>query len=105
MLSTVDFFAAFDRAGMLKEAAWTPSVGLPGAGVEQKEKGRFRAPATEVLAGEAFTSDITFQYPALLFPGLKRGEVLAIAGTNYKLREDPRPELDGSRYLALLESA
>lgn len=103
MLSTQEFFDAFADAGFLKEAAWTPTVGLPGAGVEQKVKGCFRSPTVDNLGGDAFSTDYSFQYPAGLFPGLVRGQVLTIEGQAYKLREDPHVELDGSRLLALLE--
>lgn len=103
MLATDKFFQAFDRAGFLKEAAWTPSVGLPGAGVEQKVKGCFRAPSVDNMGGDAFSTDYSFQYPAGLFPGLIRGQVLTIEAKAYKLREDPRSELDGSRLMVVLE--
>ncbi len=103
MLPTTEFFDAFAAAGFLKEASWTPTVGMPGAGVEQKVMGRYRAPSVDVLGADAFATDHTFQYPAGLLPGIVRGQVLTIEGQDYKLREDPRSELDGSRFVLVLE--
>lgn len=101
MLSTVDFFAAAARAGMTRVVTWTPS----GGGSEQTADVYFREPVRDVLSGEAFSSDPMISYPATQLTGLIRGETLSVAGVNYKVREDPRSELDGSRYTALLYRA
>jgi len=99
MQSTEKFFEAFGRAGMLKGVSWKPSSGAP----EVTGQAVFRAPTQDVLAGDALAVDFTIQYPATQFVGLKRGERVVIDGATYRLREDPRSELDGSRLRAPLE--
>lgn len=98
MLDTAAFFAAAQRAGMTRAVAWTPS----GGGAEQTADAVFREGAAEVVAGEAFAADPTIAYPAAQLTGLKRGETVTVGGVAYKVREDPRPELDGSRMRAAL---
>ena len=93
MLSTESFFAAAKLAGMLKPVSWTPS----GGGAAQTVDACFTQPARDVLSGEAFTVDPTISYPAAQLAGLKRGETVTVDGVAYKVREDPRTELDGSR--------
>lgn len=103
MLTTEKFFESFDKAGFLKTALWTPSGSLPGAGVLQSAKVRYSAPSQAVLAGDAVATDYSIQYPASVFPGLRRGEALTVDGISFRVREDPAAELDGSRVMALLE--
>jgi len=102
MITTEKFFEAFDKAGFLKPALWTPSPGLPGAGVEQEAQVRFYGPTSTIEAGNAFATDPAIRYPASVFPDLQRGEILTVGGTQYAVREDPRSELDGSQRFALL---
>jgi hypothetical protein len=102
MLDTSKFFEAFDKAGFLKPALWTPSSGLPGAGIQQSAQVRYRQPSADVLAGDAFAEAYSISYPSTVFPGLRRGETVTVDGVQFKLREDPRRELDGSRCLAQL---
>ncbi len=92
MLTTDQFFAAFARAGILKEAAWTPS----GGGPTQTPQVRFHAPEDGVLSGEVLSTDYAIEYPASLLVGIKRDEVVRIDGQDYTLRENPRRKLDGS---------
>lgn len=103
MLSTEKFFEAFDKAGFLKTALWTPSVGLPGAGVQQSARVRYSSPTQVILAGDAMATDHSIQYPTSVFPGLKRGEALTVDGIAFKVRENPASGLDGSRVTVLLE--
>jgi len=105
MLDTSRFYESFDKAGFLKPALWTPSVGLPGAGVQQTAKVRFKAPGRDVLAGSANVTDYSIRYPSSVLAGLKRGEVLTIEGQNYTVREGPHPLLDGSELEAFLAKA
>lgn len=98
MLSTEGFFEVAQRAGMLKAVSWTPSAG----GAAQTADAFFRAPAEDVLAGSAFTPEYSISYPATKLTGLLRGETVTVDGASYKVREDPRTELDGSRLRALL---
>lgn len=102
MLATNKFFESFNKAGFLSTALWTPSAGLPGAGVQQSAQVRFKAPTRDILGGDASTTDYTISYPATLFPGLKRGETLTIAAASYTVRENPHKQLDGSRLEAPL---
>jgi hypothetical protein len=103
MITTDKFFEAFDKAGFLKPALWTPSVGLPGAGVQQSAQVRYSSPSQVVLAGDAMATDHSIQYPSGVFPGLRRGEAVTVDGVAFNVREDPAPGLDGSRLTALLE--
>jgi hypothetical protein len=103
MITTDAFFAAFDRAGFLKAALWTPSAGLPGAGVQQSAQVRYTAPTQTVLAGDAFATDYAMRYPAGTFPGLKRGETVTVDGVAFRVREDPASDLDGTRLAVPLE--
>ena len=102
MITTEKFFEAFDKAGFLKPALWTPSPGLPGAGVQQAAQVRFYGPTSAIEAGMTFATDPAIRYPASVFPSLQRGEVLVVGDVQYAVREDPRSELDGSVRLALL---
>ncbi len=102
MLTSDKFFESFDKAGFLKTALWTPSAGLPGAGVQQSAKVRFRAPNRDALAGEFSVTDYTIKYPVTILAGLKRGEVLTIESAQYKVREGPQSELDGAVLQAFL---
>ena len=98
MLATDKFYESFDRAGFLKEALWKPSAG----GLAQSEKVRYRAPTENVLGGEALSTDYSIRYPATIFPGLKREEILTIEGFKYAVREGPKSSLDGSEMEAKL---
>lgn len=102
MLDTATFFQSFDKAGFLKTALWTPSTGLPGAGVQQSARVRFKGAAHEAFAGEVATIEYTIEYPAAALIGLKRGETLGIDSANYTVRESPVKQLDGSRLEAKL---
>lgn len=92
MLSADQFYSAFSKAGMLKTVTWSPSSGGP----QQTAQVRYKAPTESPLGGEAFSTDYTIKYPATQLAGLKRGEVLAIDGQQYTVREGPKSELDGS---------
>jgi len=102
MLSTDKFYESFDKAGFLKTALWTPSVGLPGAGVQQSARVRFKAPNRDALSGEFSVTDYTIKYSAAALVGLKRGETLTIESAQYKVREGPHSLLDGSELEAYL---
>lgn len=98
MLTTEQFFAAASKAGMLKPLTWQPKSGAAAQTVEVK----YRAPARDILQGGAFATEHSIEYPASILAGLVRGEEVTIAGVKYKLLEDPRSELDGSRLQAPL---
>jgi hypothetical protein len=104
VLSTPDFFAAFAAAGFLKTATWTPTAGA-GGGPQQTAKVQFKAPSQDVLGGSVFVNEYHIIYPATAFFGMRRGETVNVDGTNYKVREDPHSELDGSRLMIPLEPA
>lgn len=92
MLSSERFFQAFDRAGFLKTALWTPSAG----GAQRSAQVRLRAPGSEVLSGEVLSTDYSIQYPATELGGLKRGESLTVDAVSFKVREGPKSLHDGS---------
>jgi hypothetical protein len=98
MLNTDQFFAAFDKAGFLKIAFWSPSTG----GAVQTPKVRFKAPTQDALSGEVKSIDYSIEYPASVLVGLKRGEPIVIDGVLYTVREDPESQLDGTRREAKL---
>jgi hypothetical protein len=98
MLTTEQFFAAFDKAGFLKIAFWSPSAG----GAVHTPKVRFKAPTQDALSGDVTSIDYSIEYPATVLVGLKRGEVLTIDGVQYTVRENPESQLDGTRFEAKL---
>jgi hypothetical protein len=104
MLTTDQFFAGFKAAGMTVPAAWTPS----GGGPQQTADVIFRARGEDPLGGDAIATAYAILYPATKFVGLKRGETVIInggayTGVSFKVREEPKAELDGSRMRAMLE--
>jgi hypothetical protein len=101
MLDTSKFFEAFDRAGFLKTALWTPSAG----GAQQSAQVRYRAPTQDALSGGAKSVEYSINYPATLLVGLKRNETITVAGVQFIVRENPESQLDGTRYEALLKKA
>jgi hypothetical protein len=101
MQTTDKFFESFKKAGHTRLASWTPSAGGPA----QTADVLYRAPGQDVLQGEAFATAYTIRYPATKFPGLIRGETVTIDAVNYKVKEDPRSELDGTRMLAHMDFA
>jgi hypothetical protein len=102
MLDTSKFYESFDKAGFLTTALWTPSAGLPGAGIQQSAQVRFKAPNRDALAGEFSVTDHTIKYPSTVLTGLKRGETLTVGGIAFKVREGPQSELDGTVLQAFL---
>jgi len=49
--------------------------------------------------------DITLRYRAAGAPVMARHDVITIGGVAHRLREVPRPILDGSEFIALVEPA
>jgi hypothetical protein len=108
MLDTSKFFEAFDKAGFLKTALWTPSTG----GAQQSAQVRYHAPTLDALSSEVKSVDYSINYPSALLPGLKRGEVITLNGiivggivldgVQFTVRENPESQLDGSRLEAKL---
>lgn len=99
MLTTEQFFAAFDAAGFLHSASWTPS----GGGAPQTASVRFMTISHDGLSNQVSVTDYTIQYPQSQLSGLKRGETLVIGAASYKVRETPVLQLDGTRVEAHLE--
>lgn len=98
MLDTAAFFAAFDRAGMLKTAVWAP----PDGSEVQSPRVRYKAPAADTLSGEVKSVEYSISYPATVLVGLKRGDAITIDSVRYTVRENPESQLDGSRFEAKL---
>lgn len=101
MIPTDEFFEGFEQAGMTRPASWTPSTG----GDPRTAQVLFRAPTEDALAGEAQSTNYSIRYPATKLVGLKRFETITVSGVQYKVREEPRSELDGTRMVAFLEIA
>ncbi len=93
------FDAECVKAGFLKLATWCPS----GGGAQQDVYVKFEAPTTVGTVGDTLITELAMRYRATKFPGIKRGELVTIDSTKYRVRENPHSELDGSRRLALLE--
>lgn len=75
-----DFFATEDFA---VPATWTPSTG----GAQQCAKVLFDSPDDTVLGNAVMSTEYEITMRAIDFLGLKTGETIAVAGTNYKVRE------------------
>ncbi len=57
----------------------------------------YAAPTEDLLGGDATGTDHTADLPATSFPGIKRGDTVAIAGHGtFTLREAPRLVEDGA---------
>lgn len=91
MTSLEDLYAAAARAGLLVEA----DIGGRLIAVE------FRAPDEPVLEGMALSSEYTIRFPSALVADLKVGDLVAIAGHDYRVR-DIRILGDGSERRAML---
>jgi hypothetical protein len=65
-------------------------------------RGLFNQPGTAVLDGEVITTDYSVGYLSGALPGLKRDEVLAINGADWKVREIMP---NGNTSLAMLKAA
>lgn len=102
MLTPEQFYQSFDKAGLTRPTLWTPSVGLPGAGVQQSTAVRFHAPAGDVFSGEVISTNYRIEYPNTRLVGLKRLEVLTIGGVQYTVREGPKSKHDGNYFEAEL---
>ena len=94
---TEDMGVFFDLEGFAVTATWgalsTPVI--------------FNAPAdSDVFGGAAMGSqECTADLPISKFPGLARGDVITIAGSQYKVTEQPAPIEDGQIKRARLERA
>ena len=97
-MAFVDFlYEAAERAGLLKEAVWSPSDGTE----TQRAKVDFRAADETVLDGLALSTDYVIQYPASVLTGLASAEILTVDGNTYRVRE-VRSLGDGSEKRATL---
>jgi hypothetical protein len=92
MLTSSEFFEAFDEAGFLKLASWTPS----GGGTTKEAQVRYRGPSTDILGDAVRATDHEITYVTDQLPGLAEGERLVIDGETYRVRQKPERQLDGS---------
>jgi hypothetical protein len=90
-------YVAAARAGLLKEATWSPANGAD----PQTVAVDFRAPDETVLDGLALSTDYAIRYPASALVGLTSGETLTIDGQSFRVRE-VRAVGDGSEKRATL---
>lgn len=98
MLTTDQFFAAFDRAGLLVMADWQPANGAPA----QSAKVRFRSPDELLLGQMAVGTAYAIEYPVTSLVGLDENEIVTVAGTAYRVREKPLRKSNGAVMRALL---
>lgn len=97
MLSTEQFFEAFNRAGFLTDATWTPSNGS----AAQTARVDFRSAALSLLGDAVSATQYQMSYPASKFADLREGETVAIEGKAYRVLE-VKPGEDVSIKLAIL---
>jgi hypothetical protein len=50
----------------------------------------FDLPSTMLTGGEVLATDYSLRYPAAMFANVLRGDVFAVAGVNYTVREAPQ---------------
>ena len=93
------FWSAFQGVGMLDEASYQPPVGDLVV-----FSGGFKRPDQVVLDGMVHTTDYSIEYLASDVT-LRQGFVLTIAGIQYKVRQTPLANEDGTFVTALLEKA
>jgi hypothetical protein len=102
VITTEEFYEAFQEAGMLRPAVWSPSWGA----APQEAQVRYRAPSSDAFGGDQFSVDYTMRYAASAFVGLKRLEPITIVtpngSENFVVREDPESRGDGSEREAKL---
>lgn len=92
MLTTDQFYQASTKAGLTKPLSWTPS----GGGAVQTADVYFGAHTEDALSGEVSSNKYSARYPATKLTGMKRGEVVTIAGAQYTALESPRLLKDGT---------
>jgi hypothetical protein len=73
--------------GVFFDAFAVAAVRTPAGGSPQTAKVLFNAPDQTVLSDSVMTTEYAITLQANDFPGLKRGETVTVAGTNYKVRE------------------
>lgn len=86
---------ASDAAAFLEDdgqaVSWTPSAGGPAL----QGLMLFDHPDAELHSGQVISREYEATFETAAWPGLKRDEVLAIAGSSYRLRTDPQRVADG----------
>jgi hypothetical protein len=105
MLSTPQFYAAFKRADFLVPCTWQPQgTPVPPA---QTEYVRFGEPEQRAAGDVVIALDASIRYPDTVFQGLGdvRGDVVQIAGVNYRLLGRPERIADGTEFEARLKRA
>lgn len=90
-------YEAAARAGLLKEATWTPAGSVESQTVDVD----FRAPDETILDGLGLSTDYSMRYPATVLVGLAQGDAITLEGQTYRVREI-RAVGDGSEKRATL---
>jgi len=91
------FWPAFKDAGMLDVATARPTDAPP----FDFDVG-FKRPDQVVLDGMVHTTDYSIEYQAV-DAQLRRGDIVAVDGIDYKVRQAPKANRDGRFIIALLE--
>jgi len=88
--SEEDFFAAFEEAGMLTDALYTPSLGDA-----RTVKVGFAQPDTLLLNEMVQVAQYQIEYETAVMPDLADGESIVIGGETYLVRGEPQKKGDG----------
>lgn len=99
MLTSAEFFEAFDRAGMLVDCIWNPSTGAP----QETARVDFRLPDENLFGDELSATRYTITYPDTVLIGLDEDEQLIINGDNYYVTVEPRRVQEGTTMRAWLK--
>jgi len=93
MLTSAQFFSAFDRAGFLVNATWTNrKTGEP----SETARVDFRSIDEINLNGDVVVTNWSMTYPENVFIGLDHGDEIIVAEKFYIVRVEPRKIQDGS---------
>lgn len=72
------------------------AVATPRGGAPQTANVIFDAPTEVILGGDVLSDEHTMLYPASEFVGLRAGDTCTIAGTDYRVRGEPKAVDDGA---------
>lgn len=85
MLDAASFFGKFKGRGMLQSAVWTPTSGGTGTSFEARLM-KAGGIGIALMGGE----DLAVQFVTADAPGIVQGDLIAMGGKSYKLRDRDR---------------
>lgn len=83
-----------------QSVVWIPRNGQGATG-----RAIFNEPGTTILGPDVVSIDATLQYPAGVFPNVRRGDRFVIDGHTWIAREPAQPAQDGLEATVSLERA